>query len=231
VVAKSAGASEEVVAKLAQEATAAKEVRQTPGGRLDSSRARVERAEKKSAAARDVLEATREKLLAAEARLAELENEERVARDELANVEAEFARGLPLEAPQAPSLLDGVRVLLERLEGQAWRTDAGVRASPPEPVLDAMRALHAAMDAAAPSPQPGLDRALDEESGEGSGDEAPARGSDLPGSRKGRGRSEPPAARTGSASRTPPPGRDRLGRGAPSRAAARNDERRATPVH
>ena len=231
-VAKSAGASEEVVTQLSKEASAAKGVRQTPGGRLDSARARVERGEKKAAATRDSLVAAREKLLVAEAQAAEAELEEDSARAELATVEAEVARAPACES----TLLEGVRALLLRLESTPRGSSPGAHTSPPETVLKAMYDLHAAMDAAGtcqPSQatlpetmaatirgEQSLDDVADVRFGEAellvdSDEETAAAGpTQVESARASRSGAEPAEERHGS--RTPPRARGETGKGASS---------------
>ena len=140
VAAKGAGASQELVAQLAREATAAKEERQTPGGRLDSAQARADRAAKKVTAAREAAEAAAAKLAAAEA-------EDQVARDELATVEAEVAQA-PASSP-LPSLQEfaaSTRRLLLALENLPLVSPSAGREA--EPVLRAMAELHRVMGSA-----------------------------------------------------------------------------------
>jgi hypothetical protein len=234
--AKTAGASQDLVTQLAKEASEAKGVRQTPGGRLDSTRARAERAEKKTAAAREALAAARTKAEAAEVRLADLEREEQAARAELHAVEDELARARPsADAALANDALEGARGLLEQLGRTLWTVESGEHAPLPGGVLDAMRALHAALEAApsfaevvaaAANGERTLDEVADVAFGdadfdeEASGDETAPSGHEGPSPRGGPAsrdaplrRSKPPTSRQreGSGSRTPPRRRPGVG--------------------
>jgi len=134
-----------------------------PGARLDSCAAYVARAERRAAAAADAVQAAETALEEARARQAELDAELAEGRARLESLRTGFS---PLNAgaegetaTDSQQLLQCTRVLLQRLESGSFAATANV---PPE-VLDAMRAVHAAVSTVEPAPRPSLDTALEPE--------------------------------------------------------------------
>ena len=141
--AKSGGASQDAIAALDREMAEAKRAAaegKPLGARLDSARARVARAKRAVAGAADAV-------AKAQARHAEAATQLAKARADLTALEAEVPSAA---VPASPLLgvLAGARELLERLEGS--RVVDPMTRMPPEPVLEAMRLLHAAVAAADP---------------------------------------------------------------------------------
>ena len=154
--ARAAGASNATAEALAADAAEAKReaVSCKPlGARIDSARAKLRRAEAKTTSSREALEK-------AKASHAEACTQRDEAKAELEVLEKECAmRGSSTPDGRMCSVLNGARELLLKLEGSPL-VSADTH-EPPEPLLAAMRVLHAAIAEAAPEPE--LEMSLDEE--------------------------------------------------------------------
>lgn len=165
VAAKAAGASEAVAEALAADVAEArkKAVSSKPlGARIDSARARLRRTESKLTSSREALER-------AQATYAEACAHRDTANADLQALEKECAvRGTSTPDGRISNVLSGAKELLLKLESSPLVHAQSLEA--PEPLLAAMRALHAAIAEAAPEPE--LDMSLD--GGDSDRVEAPA---------------------------------------------------------
>ena len=142
VAAKAAGASPETLATLADEAAEAKQLAADSrplGARLDSARAKVKRAQAKVVTAEAALEHARETL-------AETQQAAERAEQELKALEAELEGTSP--AQELAGVVDSAHALLQRLENS--RLAIPLQEGSSQPVLECMRQLREALEAASP---------------------------------------------------------------------------------
>jgi len=195
--ARAAGASEATVAALRQDATQAKQERQTLGTRLDSAAAKLKRLE-------DQQRRTEEAVATALRRQEEAAKAVEDAERELASLRKESAAGAAEEQlPVGQPVLAEARSLLEVLERSPLCTTSGNAV--PEALLEGMRLLREALIAVVPE-QP-----MDFQVGSDGEDEAhtsatPGRSTArTPAMRRTASEQATTRGRLNSASRTPPP--------------------------